>query len=111
MYDTGMVLDDLEAAVDRLCGAEVATVADGEAIERLHRCLARLEAATTRATAAFDAGGEWASDGARTAAAWVAVRCQLPSSSAQRRVRLGRALHHLPATEAAWLAGRWARPR
>jgi hypothetical protein len=68
-------------------------------------CLARLEAATTRATAAFDAGGEWASDGARTAAAWVAARCQLPSSSARRRVRLGRALRHLPATEATWLAG------
>jgi hypothetical protein len=100
-----MVLDGLEAAVDQLCGAEVATVADGEAIERLHRCLARVEAATTRATAAFDAGGEWAADGARTAAAWVAGRCKLPSSSARRRVRLGRALRHLPATEAAWLAG------
>jgi hypothetical protein len=60
---------------------------------------------TTRATAAFDAGGEWASDGARTAAAWVAGRCKLSSSSARRRVRLGRALRHLPATEAAWLAG------
>jgi hypothetical protein len=35
----------------------------------------------------------------------VAARCQLPSSSARRRVRLGRALRHLPATEAAWLAG------
>jgi hypothetical protein len=105
LYDSGMVLDDLKSVVDQVCGTEPQALADGESIVELHRCLARLEAATTRATAAFDAGGEWASDGARTAAAWVAGRCQLPSSSARRRVRLGRALRHLPATEAAWLAG------
>jgi hypothetical protein len=100
-----MVLDDLKSVVDQVCGTDPQALADGESVLELHRCLARLEAATTRATAAFDAGGEWASDGARTAAAWVAARCQLPSSSARRRVRLGRALRHLPATEAAWLSG------
>jgi hypothetical protein len=105
LYDHGMVLDDLRSVVDQVCGTEPQALADGESVVELHRCLARLEAATTRATAAFDAGGEWASDGARTAAAWVAGRCRLPASSARRRVRLGRALRHLPATEAAWLAG------
>jgi hypothetical protein len=105
LYDSGIVLDDLKSVVDQVCGTDPQALTDGESVVELHRCLARLEAATTRATAAFDAGGEWAADGARTAAAWVAARCQLPSSSARRRVRLGRALRHLPATEAAWLAG------
>jgi hypothetical protein len=35
----------------------------------------------------------------------VATRYKLPSSSTRRRVRLGRARPHLPATEAAWLDG------
>jgi hypothetical protein len=105
LYDSGMVLDDLKSVVDQVCSTEPQALADGESIVELHRCLARLEAATTRATAAFDAGGEWAADGARSGAAWVAARCKLPSSSARRRVRLGRALRHLPAGEAAWLAG------
>ncbi|MBW3537711.1 MAG: DUF222 domain-containing protein, partial [Actinobacteria bacterium] len=99
-----MVLDDLEASVEGLCDADPAAVCDGESIERLHRCLARLEAATTRATAAFDAGREWEADGARSAAAWLTGRCRLPASTARRRVRLGRECRHLPATEEAWLA-------
>jgi len=60
---------------------------------------------TTRATAAFDAAGEYESDGARSAAAWLYARCRIPQPTARRCVRLGRALRHLPATEAAWVAG------
>ena len=80
-------------------------MADGETIVALHRQLERLEAATTRATAAFDAGRAWEADDARSAAAWVATRCGLPATTARRRVRLGRALRHMAATEASWLAG------
>jgi hypothetical protein len=80
-------------------------LSDGESIQELHHCLARLEAATTRATASFEAGGEWQADGARSASAWLARRCGLPSSTARRRLRLGRALRHLPVAERAWLAG------
>jgi hypothetical protein len=71
----------------------------------LHRELERLRAVTTRAVAAFDAGRAWEASGARTASAWLAAQCRLPVESARRRVRLGRALRHLPAAEAAWLAG------
>jgi hypothetical protein len=105
VYDEVVVLDDLKAVVDQVCGTDPAALADGESIQELHRCLARLEAATTRASASFEAGGEWQADGARSASAWLARRCGLPSSTARRRVRLGRALRHLPLAEAAWLAG------
>ena len=81
-------------------------MSDGESIQKLHRCLARMEAATTRAAAAFDAGGTWQADGARSASAWLARRCGLPSSTARRRIRLGRELRHLSVAEAAWLAGK-----
>jgi hypothetical protein len=64
-----MVLDDLEVRGGPGVQHRASGAGHGESIVELHRCLARLEAATTRATAAFDAGGEWASDGARTAAA------------------------------------------
>ena len=86
-------------------GADPQALSDGEAVERLHRCLARLEAVTTRATAAFDASRAWEGRGARSAAAWVSVRCGVAPASAHRRVHLGRALRHLPVAEAAWVGG------
>ena len=100
-----MVLDDVEASLEALCGTEPVALSDGETIQRLHRCLARLEAATTRAVASFDARREWDADGARSAAAWLTGRCRLPRTSARRRVRLGRTLRHLPGAERAWLGG------
>ena len=45
-------------------------------------------------------------DGAKTAAAWIATRCQLPRQVARRRVRLGRTLRHLPVAAEAWRQGR-----
>ena len=105
VYAIGMVLDDLESVVDQVCATDPAALSDGESIQRMHRGLARMEAATTRASAAFDAGGTWQADGARSASAWLARRCGLPSSTARRRIRLGRTLRHLPVAEAAWLAG------
>ncbi|PLS75452.1 MAG: hypothetical protein CYG61_07225 [Actinobacteria bacterium] len=104
MYDCD-VLEGLKAELDKLCESDPIDLRDSETIVELHRCLARLEAVTTTATAAFDAAGEWDADGARSAAAWLRARCHLPPTSAHRRVRLGRELRHLPATEDAWLAG------
>ena len=99
------VVRGLTTAIDALCAADPSTLADGESIVALHREPARLQAVLTRATAAYDAGGSWAADGARSSAAWVAVKCGLPLSTARRRVRLGRDLRSMPAAEAAWLAG------
>jgi len=100
--DVGAVLAD---ALDTLCAVDPSLLGDGESITVLHRQLARLEAVVTRAVAAFDAGGEWEHDGARTPAAWIAARCRVPKPAAQSRLRLGRELRQLPHVEAAWLAG------
>jgi hypothetical protein len=103
-----VVLDamhDLTAAVDAVCALDPARIADAETIQALHRQLERLNAAAARATAAFDAGGAWEADGSRTAAAWLAYRCNQPVTSARRRVQLGRALRAMPEVEEAWLAG------
>ncbi len=74
-------------------------------MEALQRQLARLDSFVTQATAAFDASGEWAQDGARTASAWLAFRCRLPKSHTRRLIRRGRELRHLPACNQAWSNG------
>ena len=65
----------------------------------------------TEATAAFEVGEEWAADGAKTAASWIATRCRVPRAAAKRRVRLGRTLRHLPAVAEAWREGAIGRTR
>ena len=102
MADLQSAAEELAAAIDTLVSADPSQLADGEAVVFLHRQLARLEAATTRAAAAFDAGGTWGVDGARSAAAWIATRCHLPTAAARRRVRLGREVRSMPEVEAAW---------
>src|SRR5947208_10421256 len=105
MADGADVMQELTAVLDRLCATDPAQLAEGEAVQALHRQLERLAATTTRATAAFEAGRAWEAEGARTPAAWVAVRCHQPLATARRRVQLGRALRHMPGVEAAWLGG------
>ena len=97
-------LEELAAAVDGLVSVDPAALGDGEAVVALQRELERLAAVTTRAVAAFDVGRAW-DDDARSAAAWLTHRCRLPAGTARARVRLGRALRHLPLAEAAWLSG------
>lgn len=99
------MLDGLKEEIGRLCGTDPAALRDPETIVELNRLLARLDAVNTRATAAFDTAREWDASGARTAAAWIRTRCGIPTPTARRRVRLGRALRHLPTAEAAWLEG------
>ena len=98
-------LEALRSAVDGLCATDPAGLADAESVQILCRQLERLHAVAARAVAAFDAGRAWEADGARTASAWLAVRCHQPVTTARRQVQLGRALRHMPAVEAAWLAG------
>ncbi|MCA1844403.1 MAG: hypothetical protein LC792_14680, partial [Actinobacteria bacterium] len=51
------LMGELAAMLDALCAADPLTLGDGETVTALHRQLERLEALTTRATAAFDAAG------------------------------------------------------
>jgi len=100
-----MVIDELRKAIDGLSALDADALADTDAIRVLHRQLARLDAVVTRATGAFDEGGEWAPDGAYSGAAWLATTCHLPRRTPRRRVFLARKLRHLPECERAWLAG------
>ena len=102
---TGTVEQNLVDAIDALVAADVNTLADAESIKVLERELSRFEAIVTKAVAAFDASGDWANDGAKGAAPWVATACRLPRAAARRQVRRGRVLRHLPEVTEAWECG------
>ena len=102
---TGTVVQNLVDAVDLLVEADVNCLADAESIKLLERELSRFEAIVTKAVAAFDASGDWANDGAKGAAPWVATACRLPRAAARRQVRRGRMMRHLPEVTEAWEHG------
>jgi hypothetical protein len=100
-----MLLDDLERDLDRLAGSDPFSYADPESVIALERLAARLEFCVAQAVAAFDAGGEWAADGAKGTAAWLSTRCHLPQPVARAQLRRGRALPQLPVSAEAFSAG------
>ncbi len=100
-----MELENFEAALEALIASGAANYGDGESMEKLHHIEARFESFMTEATAAFEAGEEWAAAGAKTAASWISSRCRVPRAAAKRRVRLARTLRHLPAVAEAWRDG------
>ena len=95
-----------EEALDALIASDAANYGDGESMESLHHLQARFDSFVTEATSAFEAGEEWAADGAKTAASWIATKCRISRRAAKRRVRLGRTLRHLPEVAQAWRDGR-----
>jgi hypothetical protein len=92
-------------AIDELAGCDAFSVADADSVIELSHQRDRLDAVMTKVVAEFDAGGEWAQDGAKTASAWLWARCHLPKAESARLVRRGRALSHLPVAAEAFLAG------
>jgi hypothetical protein len=101
----GDKIDALHQAIDDLAHGDAFSMADADSIIELNRLSARLEGVRTAALAEFDAGGEWAPDGAKTATAWLATRCHLPKAEAARSLRRGRLLPHLPVAAAAFREG------
>lgn len=100
------LLEELARVVDRLVDADPAMFADPDALLKLDRLQARLDAVAARGAAAFDEAGEWRDSGARNAGHWLAFSTHLPIAKAHRRMRVGAALAELPVVEAAWLEGR-----
>lgn len=84
-----------------LTDAEVLEVA-----QRASEVAALATAAQVHAAGRLDTSKAWQASGARSAAAWLAWQCLLPSGRATAVVRCARRLRHLPTTEAAFLAGR-----
>ena len=72
------VLDDLAQVLARLAGTDPFALADPASVVTLERAQFRLACVLANALAGFCAGGEWAGDGAKSAAAWVATTCHLP---------------------------------
>jgi hypothetical protein len=100
-----MELEDLATAIDDLVATDPSTYADRESIVTLEVLAHRLDAFRTEALASLDASGEWEEDGARSAAAWLAVQARLPKVETSRRCRRGRSLRGLPVCREAFLAG------
>src|SRR6202050_1353680 len=100
-----MELENFADALEALIESGASNYGDGESIEALHQMQTRLDSFVTEACAAFEVGEEWAADGAKTAASWIATRCRVARRSAKRRVRLGRTLRHLPEVAQAWREG------
>ncbi|HXW31513.1 MAG TPA: DUF222 domain-containing protein [Acidimicrobiales bacterium] len=100
-----MELQAVAEAVDALVACDPRRFSDAESILELQRQLNRLEAFTAEASACFETSGDWAADGAKSAAAWLATRTRLPKRTVRRHLRLGATARRLPATEAAWLSG------
>src|ERR1700685_3959382 len=98
-------LVNFAAALDELIESAPANYRDATSIVELHQLQSRLDSFVTEATAAFEVGEEWAADGAKTAASWIATRCRVAPPAAKRRIRLGRTLRHLPEVAQAWREG------
>ncbi len=99
----------VDAVVEAAAALPVASLAAAESQELLLSVLeqaSRLTVAGARLSTEVDAEGLWATEGARSFAAWLAARSGMSFARARGLVATGRALRdHLPATEAAGLAG------
>jgi hypothetical protein len=104
-FNFHMQLSELETVIDELVQSDPRQFADAESIRCLQRLQSRLEGFGALATGAFDASGDWALDGAKSAAAWIATACRMPKGHARRQVRRGRQLRQLPKCAQAWLDG------
>ena len=67
-----MELENFDDALEALIASGAENYGDGESMEALHQMQARFDSFVTEASAAFEVGEEWAADGAKTAATWLA---------------------------------------
>ena len=95
-------LDVLEAAVDRLVGSDLRTVAAPDLLGltgRLLRLQRRAEALTTAAVHEVDVRGAAVEQGATSTAAWLRWAFHLHPGHARRWVKTAQALHGGPACQ------------
>lgn len=92
-------------ALEAFVGGDPGCWGDTESIVALEGCLAQMECFVARAVACFDAAGNYAPEGARSAPAWLAARCHLPAEEAKDQLRLGRAMRQMPVAEEAFSKG------
>lgn len=108
MFAGQVVLDEVEAAVDRAVevGLDDATPLEVEtAVLALARLKAKVAALDAMVSRRFETDGRWALVGALNPAAFVAAKTRTPSSTCRRPFTLGRKHGQLPGLAVALAAG------
>ncbi len=100
-----MDLSGLRAELNNLLAEGSFAFGDGEALLELRTELNRFEAIYIQGVGEFDTAGNWADDGATSAAAWIATKANVPAALARREVTRSRKLRQLPMVSEAWSAG------
>jgi Domain of unknown function (DUF222) len=104
-------LEAAEKAIGELAELDAFALADPGSVMTLESLSARLDCVKTKVVGEFDAGGEWALEGAKTVVAWLDTRCHIPKAEARRQVRRAKALPHLPVAAEAFAAGEIGAPQ
>jgi hypothetical protein len=103
------LLDVAREALARATGQDLTELTEAEVLDAARQSsevAALATAAQIQAAGRLDTSKAWQTSGARSASAWLAWRCLLPSRRAGVAVRCARRLRHLPRAEQAFLAGR-----
>jgi hypothetical protein len=101
----GTEVDALRSAIDGLFEAGPSLLSDGSTLCAMEREFSRLECLISKSTEVFETWGEWATDGAKSAASWIAVSANVPIKTARGQVKRGRALRSLPVVCEAYARG------
>jgi hypothetical protein len=97
-------IEMVREGVQQLLEADTVALSDdelGELLVALHREQARFCAVTARYTSVFDRRRAFMADGSKTAAAWLARRCNTSRSVTAMQTRLARRLRYMPLTATA----------
>jgi hypothetical protein len=98
-------IDEVRDFMDRLIEEGPAAFADPASVEAMQCEFNRFEAFNNTVVGEFDAWGEYAVDGAQSAAAWLAARCRIPTGQARNQVTRARELRQLKVCAGAWRDG------
>src|SRR5436190_7178476 len=101
-------MSTLRSALDELRSQDLRSLSDDEleeGLSELERAAGVIEAESARWVAEVESRGVFAREGHLSVTSWVSQRLRTGWSDAARRVRLARALEHMPATREALIQG------
>jgi Domain of unknown function (DUF222)/HNH endonuclease len=99
------VVANLLQALELFAHADPFSSADRDSLVALQAGRASYDSSLSAVVASFAQGGEWAAEGAQSAAAWLATVCHLPLREARAQVRRGAALGSMPVVAEAFAQG------
>src|SRR5207249_11613871 len=101
-------MSTLRSALDELRSQDLRSLSDDEleeGLSELERAAGVIEAESARWVAEVESRGVFAREGHLSVTSWVSQRLRTGWTDAARRVRLARALEHMPATKGALVEG------